>query len=66
MFNSQSEARLCRKLDKGATVYLVRLTKDGVWNQSKPCPLCIKTMRRARVKKVYYATGPNQWDSLEP
>lgn len=60
------EARLCRKLDRGATVYLVRLTRDKVWANSKPCHHCMKALRRAKVKKVYYSVAPNQWDSLTP
>lgn len=60
------EARLVRKLDQGATVYLVRLTKDGQWANSKPCPDCMRALRRAKVKKVIYTQAPNQWESLMP
>lgn len=60
------EARLVRKLDKGAVVYLTRLSREGQWANSKPCPDCLRAMRRARVKRVYYTSGPNEWDSLEP
>lgn len=60
------EARLARKLDYGATVYLVRLAKNGDWANSKPCHYCMKRLKSARVKKVFYTEGPNQWNSLEP
>ena len=63
---SHCEARLVRKLDQGAIVYLARLTKNGQWANSKPCPDCMRAMRRARVKKVFYTSGPGQWASLEP
>lgn len=60
------EARLVRKLDKGATVYLVRLTKNGEWANSKPCPDCMRALKRKYVKKIYYTIAPKQYDSLEP
>jgi len=58
------EARLARKLDKGATVYLVRLTKDGEWAMSKPCVDCMRALRRKDVNKIYYSIGPKEWASL--
>jgi deoxycytidylate deaminase len=64
--SSHCEARLVRKLDQGAIVYLARVTKNGQWANSQPCADCMRAMRRAKVKKVYYTCGPNQWDSLEP
>lgn len=59
------EARLCRKLDKGAIVYLARTTTNGKWANSKPCGDCMRALKRAAVKKIYYTTGPNEWDSLD-
>lgn len=59
------EARLVRKLDKGATVYLARTAANGDWANSKPCPDCQRAMRRAKVKKVFYTTAPNAWESME-
>jgi len=64
--SAHCEARLARKLDKGAVVYLVRLSKDGQWANSKPCNDCMRAMRRAKVKKVYYSSGPGIWDCLIP
>lgn len=58
------EARLVRKLDKGATVYLARTTSNGNWANSKPCKYCEMTMRKAKVKRVYYTTGPDEWNCL--
>lgn len=56
-----SEGRLCRKLDRGAIVFVARVTKDGLWAMSKPCADCERAMRRAYVKKVYYTIGPNEY-----
>ena len=58
------EARLARKLDRGAEVYLVRTTSDGAWANSKPCAYCHNILRKSRVTKVYYTTGPNEWNVL--
>jgi len=63
---SHCEARLARKLDQGAVVYLARLTKNGQWANSKPCPDCLRALRRVKVRKVFYTLGPGKWDSLEP
>lgn len=58
------EARLARKLDKGAMVYLARTTSDGRWANSKPCAYCERLLRKCMVKRVYYTTGPDQWECL--
>lgn len=58
------ETRLCRKLDRGAIVYLTRLTADGNWAMSKPCPNCERALRKAKVKKVYYTIRPNEYGCM--
>lgn len=58
------EARLVRKLDFGATVFLARTTANGEWANSKPCPNCQRALARKRVRKLYYTSGPNQWETL--
>lgn len=59
-----AEGRLCRKLDCGAIVYVARVTKDGKWAMSKPCPDCERLLRCYRAKKVYYTIAPNEWGCL--
>jgi deoxycytidylate deaminase len=59
-----SEGRLCRKLDRGATVFVARITRDGLWACSKPCPDCHRAMRRAYVKKVYYTIAPKEYGCI--
>lgn len=56
-----SEARLCRKLDRGAIVYVARITRDGKWNMSKPCEDCMRSMRRAYVKRIYYTIADKEY-----
>lgn len=62
---SHCEARLCRKLDYGSIVFLTRTIATGEWANSKPCPSCEKALKTAKVKKVYYTIGPDQWAILE-
>lgn len=59
-----SEGRICRKLDRGAIVFVARTTKDGQWANSSPCFFCRQAMRRAHVKRVYYTLGPNEYGLL--
>lgn len=63
---SHCEARLVRKLDKGATVFLARTLFNGDWANSLPCKNCCRALRRAKVKKVYYTSGPGTWESFIP
>lgn len=55
------EFRICRKLDKGAVVYLARTTADGTWALSKPCHKCEMILRKTQVHRVYYTIGPNEF-----
>jgi len=63
--SAHCEARLVRKLDRGATVFLARTNALGQWACSKPCPSCQRKLRRAKVKKVYYTLGINEYGVLE-
>lgn len=58
------EARLAKKLDRGAVVYLARTSANGEWANSKPCQLCEMKLRKAYVKRVYYTVSTNQFKSL--
>lgn len=62
---AHAENRLTRKLDQGATVYVARTLADGSWGCSKPCPNCRRVLRRAKVKRVFYTIGPNEWGCLD-
>jgi deoxycytidylate deaminase len=62
--NHHSEGRLCRKLDHGATVFVARITRNGLWAMSKPCYDCERAMRRVRVKRVYYTIAPEEYGCL--
>lgn len=59
-----AETRLIRKLDQGATIYLARTLTDGSWGNSFPCGGCRRALKRAKVKKLFYTIGPNNWGVL--
>jgi deoxycytidylate deaminase len=59
-----SEARLCRKLDRDAIVFVARTTRDGKWSMSKPCQHCQRAMKRAYVKKVYYTISDMEYGCI--
>lgn len=61
---AHAEGRLCRKLDRNAYVFVSRVTKNGLWAMSKPCPDCERALRRAYVKRAYYTIGPNEYGCL--
>ena len=49
-----AEARVARKLDKGAVVFVARVVAGGEWALAKPCGLCRVRLRARRVEAVYY------------
>lgn len=59
------EARLCRKLDRNAIVYVARTLKNGDWAFSRPCENCIRALRRSYVKRVYYTIAPGEFGCIE-
>jgi len=59
---AHAEARLCRKLDRGSVVFVVRAAKiDGSYKNSKPCKTCQNAMRKRGVEKVYYSITQNEY-----
>jgi len=54
---AHAEARLARKLDVGAEVWVARVTASGEMAMAKPCADCQRTLRRAGVRRVTYSAG---------
>jgi tRNA(Arg) A34 adenosine deaminase TadA len=50
-----AEARLARKLDVGAEVFVVRIGRNGQFLDSKPCPWCEKKLLGRGVERCYYS-----------
>jgi tRNA(Arg) A34 adenosine deaminase TadA len=58
---AHAEARVCRKLGWGGTVYVVRVLRDGTLTMAKPCRNCENRMRLSGVVKVYYSINENEF-----
>lgn len=62
---AHAEARLARKLDKGAIVYIARVLKSGEVAMARPCLSCRQMLRSRGVRTVYYTVGPNEFGTLK-
>ena len=62
---THAETRLCKKLDMGATIYVVRISrKNGDLTDSKPCNDCIRSMKRLKVKTIYYSISNDLYGTI--
>ena len=62
---AHAEARVCKKLNSGSTVYVVRIGRtDGKLRLSKPCKNCERTMRLRGVKKCYYSITEGEYGCI--
>ena len=50
-----AETRLCRKLDFGSEVFVVRIGRDGKLMDCLPCPWCMKNLVDRGVRRCYYS-----------
>lgn len=64
--SAHAEAKLCRKLDWGATVYVARIRRDdGSLAMAKPCENCERLLRNKGVKKVLFTINENEYGVME-
>lgn len=61
---AHAEARLSRKLDRGATVYVVRVLANGSFAIARPCCRCQRIMRFRGVKRCYYSINNREFGVL--
>ena len=52
-----AEARLKGKIDKRATVFVVRVLSSGSLAMARPCPSCVVTLRSRDVSRCYYSVS---------
>lgn len=64
-----AEARLAKRLDYGATVYVARIkfakTNYAEYALAKPCPDCMRVLAHRRVKRIYFTISNNEWDLID-
>ena len=63
--DSHAEKRLCRKLDKGASVFVVRVGANGEFRLSRPCALCLFSMKVREVKRIYYTISSTEYGVID-
>lgn len=63
---AHAEARTLRKSDWGCTLYVARITRDGDWAMSRPCPSCQAIIINRGVRKVYYTISPGEYGVWNP
>lgn len=59
--SAHAELRTLKKSDKGSTLYVARIHRDGNWANAKPCIKCQTLIRNKKVKRVFYTVGPEEW-----
>lgn len=62
---AHAEARLVKKLNKGATVYVVRVSRKGTLTMARPCPTCLSLLKRRGIKKCYYSISKNEYGVIK-
>lgn len=55
---------LDKNLTQGATIYVVRVNKEGVFRNSKPCDMCHEVLKFVGVKKAIYTTGADSVNKI--
>ncbi len=51
---------LDRRITSGATLYVVRINREGQFRMSKPCSMCHEALTHCGVKKVVYTTNEKE------
>lgn len=50
-----------RKVTTGADVYVVRVNNTGELKNSRPCNMCIDTMKFVGIGRVFYSISDNEY-----
>jgi len=56
-----AEYKLSRKLDYDATVFVVRLLKEGKYGLAMPCTSCLAVLKKKKVKKIYFTISDSDF-----
>ena len=62
--DAHAENRLTRKLEHGAVVYVVRVTRKGKLTMARPCKTCRRAMQNRGVQKCYYSINENEYGMI--
>ena len=53
-----------RSITRGATIYVVRINREGHPRMSKPCPMCENAMKHVGVKRVVYTNRAGRIENM--
>jgi len=53
-----------RSITQGATIYVVRINREGHPRMSKPCPMCESAMKHVGVKRVVYTNRDGRIENM--
>lgn len=59
--SAHAEYRLLKKCGWGATIWVVRVDRNGQWAMAKPCIKCQTLIKNKGVKKVFYTIAPGEY-----
>ena len=59
--DAHAEKRLVKKLNEGAIVFVVRITRDNKFANARPCATCRKAMKRRGIKKIFYSISEHEF-----
>lgn len=58
---AHAEARLSKKLDYNAKIYVTRIDYKGTWKNARPCGSCLLLLKRRKVSKIYYTIRDKEY-----
>jgi tRNA(Arg) A34 adenosine deaminase TadA len=61
---AHAEARLSKKLDYNAKIYVARIDCNGVWKNARPCGSCLLILKQKKVLKIYYTIRDKEYGVL--
>jgi len=62
---AHAEARVVRKLNRGSTIYVVRIDRKNRLTTARPCKDCQMIMKSSGVKRCFYSISETEFGVLE-
>jgi deoxycytidylate deaminase len=59
-----AEQNVSRWARPGDTLYVMRFYRNGKLAMAKPCSECVKTIKQAGIRKVFFTNEAGKWEQL--
>jgi hypothetical protein len=56
-----AEYRCVKKMDRGGTIYVARVGKNGMIGMSKPCAACETLLKNRGISRAFYSVSPTEY-----